>query len=268
MTKNVKNQIRQRLKYLNSILDDLVEAKDVDDFLSLSPESLRLDSETEEVITNFLTSEDLDLDDLSTSSSDVSSTLNFSDLVYGALPNISNIVNNKEEENNNNGPAEVVKSNSSESIGYCSVCTLVFANATLLDKHKQEFEDRISCCHCMKTFTTLSKLKTHHRKHSKEKPFKCQICGKYYTHRNTLARHQLLSCQSLKIKTEGGVETTHKIKTEAVETTQIVSTAASEVTVADHLTRMILEAEVVLQDSQQKQPPIKRKTSSVIESKL
>ena len=228
----------------------------------MSPESLRLDSETEEVITNFLTSEDLDLDDLSTSSSDVSSTLNFSDLVYGALPNIGNIV--KEEENNNNGPAEVVKS-SSESIGYCNVCTLVFTTATLLDKHKQEFEDRVMCCHCMKTFTTLSKLRTHHRKHSKEKPFKCQICGKYYTHRNTLARHQLLSCQSLKIKTEA-VETTHKIKTE-VETTQIVTTA-SEVTVADHLTRMILEAEVVLQDSQQKQPPIKRKSSSVIESKL
>ena len=152
VTKNVITQILQRLHYFISILDDLVEAKDVDDFLSLSPESLRLDSETEEVITNFLTSEDLDLDDLSTSSSDVSSTLNFSDLVYGALPNIGNIV--KEEENNNNGPAEVVKS-SSESIGYCNVCTLVFTTATLLDKHKQEFEDRVMCCHCMKTFTTL-----------------------------------------------------------------------------------------------------------------
>ena len=61
------------------------------DFLSLSPESLRLDSETEEVITNFLTSVD-DLDDLSTSSSEgivASASLNFSDLVYGSLSNNS-----------------------------------------------------------------------------------------------------------------------------------------------------------------------------------
>ena len=231
-------------------LDDLVEAKDVDEFLSLSPESLRLDSETEEVITNFLTSsvpEDLDLDDLSTSSSDevtVASTLNFSDLVYGTLASIED---NSDKNNNESAvlmpvTSEIVKSTTESNIGYCSVCTLVFASASLLDKHKKEFEDRISCCHCKKHFNTLSKLRTHHRKHSKEKPFKCQICGKYYTHRNTLARHQLLSCRPLKVKTEEEVCSTSKQPHNCA---------------SDHLTKMILEAEVVLQD--QKVPP-KRKS--------
>ena len=240
------------------------------DFLSLSPESLRLDSETEEVITNFLTSVD-DLDDLSTSSSEgivASASLNFSDLVYGSLSNnsatsavvaASNIEpleavylsdssrGSSSSSNDKNNNADVLLSVNkqlttstninnttssssssvfSESIGYCSVCTLVFASASLLEDHKQEFEDRVICCHCKKSFNTMSKLRTHHRKHSKEKPFKCQICDKYYTHRNTLARHQLFSCRPLKIKTE--------------------EPNPSETAADDPLTRMILEAEVVL----------------------
>lgn len=233
------------------------------DFLSLSPESLRLDSETEEVITNFLTSVD-DLDDLSTSSSEgivASASLNFSDLVYGSLNSASAtsvVASNMEpleavylsdssrsNSNDKNNNADVLlsvnkqltttvnntsSSSFSESIGYCSVCTLVFASASLLEDHKQEFEDRVICCHCKKSFNTMSKLRTHHRKHSKEKPFKCQICDKYYTHRNTLARHQLFSCRPLKIKTE-----------QPAEQPNLTETAAD-----DPLTRMILEAEVVL----------------------
>merc|ERR1712117_469071 len=95
----------------------------------------------------------------------------------------------------------------------------------LLAKHQKEFNEQNKCCHCSKTFSTLSKLKTHHRKHSKEKPFQCQICGKYYTHRNTLARHQLLYCRSLKIKAENSEES--------------------------DLTRMILQAQVVLEQQQE-----------------
>ena len=227
-------------------LDDLIEAKEVDEFLSLSPEHLRLYIETEDVITNILTTsvpEVLDLDDLSTSSSDevtVASTFNFSDLVYGTLASIEE---NNDKNNESAMPitSEIVKSTTESNIGYCSVCTLVFASASLLDKHKKEFEDRISCCHCKKHFNTLSKLRTHHRKHSKEKPFKCQICGKYYTHRNTLARHQLLSCRPLKVKTEEEVCSTSKQPHNCA---------------SDHLTKMILEAEVVLQD--QKVPPKKK----------
>ena len=227
-------------------LDDLIEAKEVDEFLSLSPEHLRLYIETEDVITNILTTsvpEVLDLDDLSTSSSDevtVASTFNFSDLVYGTLDSIEE---NNDKNNESEVPvtSEIVKSTKESTIGYCSICTLVFASASLLEKHNREFENRISCCHCKKDFKALSKLRTHHRKHSKEKPFKCQICGKYYTHRYTLAKHQL-SCRPLKVQTEE----------EAVLNSKQPHNSAS-----DHLTKMSQEAEVVLQD--QKVPP-KRKS--------
>lgn len=43
---------------------------------------------------------------------------------------------------------------------------------------------------------------SHQRKHSKEKPFQCRSCGKFYTHRTTLARHQLHYCHILRAKCE------------------------------------------------------------------
>ena len=191
-------------------LNSLVDVKDVDEFLSLSPESLRLDNEAEEVFSTFLTSAEVDLDDLSTSSSDVSGTININDILG------CNLESEESEE-------KVAKK-----VGHCSVCTLVFASDELLAKHQSEFNEQNKCCHCSKTFSTLSKLKTHHRKHSKEKPFQCQICGKYYTHRNTLARHQLLYCPRLKIKTE------------------------NECGEENDLTKLILQAEVIIPANKRK----------------
>jgi len=198
-------------------LDSLVDVKDVDEFLSLSPESLRLDNDcAEEVFSTFLTSAEVDFDDLSTSSSDVSSTINITDILGCNLDSEpEDIVKDAES-----GAKEMKK------VGHCSVCTLVFASDELLAKHQKEFNEQNKCCHCSKTFSTLSKLKTHHRKHSKEKPFQCQICGKYYTHRNTLARHQLLYCPRLKIKTE--------------------TPESSPPHSAEELTKLILQAEVII----------------------
>jgi hypothetical protein len=54
---------------------------------------------------------------------------------------------------------------------HCSVCKLVFTSETQLAEHRLAYAQRIACCHCCKTFATMSKLRVHHRKHSKEKPF-------------------------------------------------------------------------------------------------
>ena len=63
---------------------------------------------------------------------------------------------------------------------HCSVCKLVFTSETQLAEHRLAYADRIACCHCCKTFATMSKLRVHHRKHSKEKPFQVNI---YFTYR-------------------------------------------------------------------------------------
>ena len=54
---------------------------------------------------------------------------------------------------------------------HCSVCKLVFTSETQLAEHRLAYAQRIACCHCCKTFATMSKLRIHHRRHSKEKPF-------------------------------------------------------------------------------------------------
>lgn len=208
-------------------LDTLVDVKDVDEFLNLSPESLRLDGDPDEVISSLLTAE-VDLDDLSTSSSDVSTALSLTDLLSNNSCHL--LGDDKQEDilNNNKDFLVPMTAEPGASVGHCSVCALVFTSADLLEKHRQEYANRVTCCHCQKSFSTLSKLKTHHRKHSKEKPFQCSICGKYYTHRNTLARHQLLYCRPLKIKTEIDAENNE---------------SHSDL---NDLTKMILKAQVVL----------------------
>ena len=62
-----------------------------------------------------------------------------------------------------------------EAYSHCSVCKLVFTSETQLAEHRLAYADRIACCHCCKTFATMSKLRVHHRKHSKEKPFQVRI---------------------------------------------------------------------------------------------
>ena len=67
-----------------------------------------------------------------------------------------------------------------EAYSHCSVCKLVFTSETQLAEHRLAYADRIACCHCCKTFATMSKLRVHHRKHSKEKPFQVDICYTLY----------------------------------------------------------------------------------------
>ena len=97
-------------------------------------------------------------------------------------------------------------SNPKELVSHCSVCKLVFSNSQKLEAHKKAFTSKVACCHCSKTFATVSKLRIHHRKHSKEKPFQCQCCQKYFMHRNTLVRHQQFHCIPLRGKLDDKVE--------------------------------------------------------------
>jgi len=99
-----------------------------------------------------------------------------------------------------------VSKQESKEVGHCSVCKLVFSNSLKLEAHKKAFTLKVACCHCSKTFATVSKLRIHHRKHSKEKPFQCQCCQKYFMHRNTLVRHQQFHCIPLRGKLDDQVE--------------------------------------------------------------
>ena len=90
--------------------------------------------------------------------------------------------------------------------GFCGVCKLVFSSESQLADHRLAYAQKIACCHCLKTFATMAKLRAHHRKHSKEKPFQCRSCGKYYTHRQSLARHQLLQHEGRDVLVVSGVD--------------------------------------------------------------
>ena len=91
-------------------------------------------------------------------------------------------------------------------VSHCGVCKLVFSSRQKLETHTKTFAAKVACCHCGKSFATASKLRIHHRKHSKEKPFQCQCCEKYFMHRNTLVRHQQLHCVPLRGKLDAKVD--------------------------------------------------------------
>ena len=48
---------------------------------------------------------------------------------------------------------------------------------------------RFSCDKCQKTFGENSKLRSHERVHSGEKPFSCQTCLMSFAHGSSLASH-------------------------------------------------------------------------------
>merc|ERR1719234_1530529 len=50
---------------------------------------------------------------------------------------------------------------------------------------------RLCCCHCKKRFGSQNKLSTHHRSHTKQRPFACRFCEKRFTELSSLRKHTL-----------------------------------------------------------------------------
>jgi len=74
----------------------------------------------------------------------------------------------------------------------CDVCEKVFVSASKLDTHMRTHtkEKPYECDVCEKSFTQAGNLKVHMRIHTKEKPYECDVCEKRFTQLGNLKRHK------------------------------------------------------------------------------
>lgn len=73
----------------------------------------------------------------------------------------------------------------------CLVCGHTFSCPDKLLIHKEEQHSRLQCCKCQKTFPSKGKLVTHHRSHTKQRPFSCSLCEKRFTEESSIRKHVL-----------------------------------------------------------------------------
>eukprot|EP00095_Tigriopus_kingsejongensis_P005707 snap_masked-scaffold810_size94089-processed-gene-0.11 protein:Tk05707 transcript:snap_masked-scaffold810_size94089-processed-gene-0.11-mRNA-1 annotation:"zinc finger protein 674" len=72
----------------------------------------------------------------------------------------------------------------------CRVCQKEFYDMNSLNQHMTYNLTNRSCCLCHKVLGNKSKLLTHHRSHTKESPYECQLCGKRFSENSTLRKHE------------------------------------------------------------------------------
>ena len=77
----------------------------------------------------------------------------------------------------------------------CNICNTELANRFCAEDHKKKNHSVISktleCKLCEKKFHQSHELKKHHlRVHTKQRPYKCQVCNKSFTHSSHLAVHK------------------------------------------------------------------------------
>ena len=73
----------------------------------------------------------------------------------------------------------------------CQVCHVTLSTPEKIHIHQEEFVRIFKCCKCMKVLGNKQKLESHHRTHTKEKPFQCRFCEKVFSECSSLRKHLL-----------------------------------------------------------------------------
>ncbi|XP_069670045.1 zinc finger protein 235-like [Periplaneta americana] len=82
------------------------------------------------------------------------------------------------------------------------VSKICFSDSTKQNGHLPKRKKPFKCDVCGKFFSTSSILKCHERRHTGEKPFKCKVCGKCFSVMSTLKNHERLHTSEKPFKCE------------------------------------------------------------------
>ena len=78
-----------------------------------------------------------------------------------------------------------------EQTNYCQICLVHFCTPDKGQIHRDEYSRIFQCCNCKKIMGNRQKLKAHHRTHTREKPFHCNLCEQIFSECTTLRKHLL-----------------------------------------------------------------------------
>ncbi|XP_055524931.1 zinc finger protein 436-like [Wyeomyia smithii] len=71
----------------------------------------------------------------------------------------------------------------------CEVCKQAFHSTYAFKRHSKTHEKQLSCDVCDKTFTRVATLNRHKVLHGGEWKHKCELCGKAYPRKESIAKH-------------------------------------------------------------------------------